>query len=81
MASFFLALFHKPPRLNTTKLPLIQLTDADFVAALIGLRTPNAGLPVFKRAARFEKCLMKDGWADRAEDGGLGAAGGCGWKG
>jgi hypothetical protein len=53
MASFFLALFHKPPRLNTTKLPLIQLTDADFVAALIGLRTPNAGLRLLHATKRM----------------------------
>ena len=46
------------PRLNTTNLPLIQLTNASFVAALIGQRKPNSGLSLFHATKRVSANLL-----------------------
>ena len=52
------------PRLDTTKLPLIKLTDPEFVKSLLGGQNPNGGLQVLhatnKNAAKLLATTMRD---------------------
>ena len=53
-----------PPRLDTTKLPLIKLTEPEFVKSLLRGQNPNGGLQVLhateKKAAKLLATPMRD---------------------